>query len=190
MNFKQLIIFLPAALLLGCAAEPTPDMLPGGQTTFDSYAIQAKAYVAERRHFVTEDHVAEIEGNSPFEIRPKNPNGQAVLMIHGLGDSPWTFTDIGKSLADQGYLVRAMLLPGHGTRPADMIGVTSEEWTKAVNEQVALLKKQYPKIWLAGFSTGCNLALDYSEEHPNDVEGLLLFSPAMQVIFNQIGADC
>ena len=75
MNFKQLIIFLPAALLLGCAAEPTPDMLPGGQTTFDSYAIQAKAYVAERRHFVTEDHVAEIEGNSPFEIRPKNPNG-------------------------------------------------------------------------------------------------------------------
>lgn len=26
-----------------------------------------------------------------------------------------------------------------------------------------------------------NLALDYSEEHPDDVEGLLLFSPAMQV---------
>ena len=94
-------------------------------------------------------------------------------MIHGLGDSPWTFTDLGKTLADQGYLVRTMLLPGHGTRPADMIGVTSEDWTKVVNEQVALLKKQYPKIWLAGFSTGCNLALDYSEEHPDDVEGLL-----------------
>lgn len=175
------MIALPVAFLIGCASEPTPDMLPGGQPTFDSYAIQAKAYVAERRHFVTDDHVPEIEGNSPFEIQPKNPNGQAVLMIHGLGDSPWTFTDIGKSLADQGYLVRAMLLPGHGTRPADMIGVTSEEWTKAVNEQVALLKKQYPKIWLAGFSTGCNLALDYLEEHPNDVEGLILFSPAMQV---------
>lgn len=69
-------------------------------------------------------------------------------MIHGLGDSPWTFTDLGKTLADQGYLVRTMLLPGHGTRPADMIGVTSEDWTKVVNEQVALLKKQYPKIWL------------------------------------------
>ena len=97
-------------------------MLPGGQPNFDTYAIQAKAYVAERRHYVTDDHVAEIEGNSPFEIRPKNPNGQAVLMIHGLGDSPWTFTDLGKTLADQGYLVRTMLLPGHGTRPADMIG--------------------------------------------------------------------
>lgn len=181
MNFKPLIIALPVAFLIGCASEPTPDMLPGGQPNFDTYAIQAKAYVAERRHYVTDDHVAEIEGNSPFEIRPKNPNGQAVLMIHGLGDSPWTFTDLGKTLADQGYLVRTMLLPGHGTRPADMIGVTSEDWTKAVNEQVALLKKQYPKIWLAGFSTGCNLALDYSEEHPDDVEGLLLFSPAMQV---------
>ena len=103
------MIALPVAFLIGCASEPTPDMLPGGQPTFDSYAIQAKAYVAERRHFVTDDHVAEIEGNSPFEIQPKNPNGQAVLMIHGLGDSPWTFTDIGKSLADQGYLVRGIL---------------------------------------------------------------------------------
>ena len=90
MNFKPLMIALPVAFLIGCASEPTPDMLPGGQPTFDSYAIQAKAYVAERRHFVTDDHVPEIEGNSPFEIQPKNPNGQAVLMIHGLGDSPWT----------------------------------------------------------------------------------------------------
>ena len=87
MNFKPLIIALPVAFLIGCASEPTPDMLPGGQPNFDTYAIQAKAYVAERRHYVTDDHVAEIEGNSPFEIRPKNPNGQAVLMIHGLGDS-------------------------------------------------------------------------------------------------------
>ena len=82
MNFKPLMIALPVAFLIGCASEPTPDMLPGGQPTFDSYAIQAKAYVAERRHFVTDDHVPEIEGNSPFEIQPKNPNGQAVLMIH------------------------------------------------------------------------------------------------------------
>ena len=94
-ELQAVMIALPVAFLIGCASEPTPDMLPGGQPTFDSYAIQAEAYVAERRHFVTDDHVAEIEGNSPFEIQPKNPNGQAVLMIHGLGDSPWTFTDIG-----------------------------------------------------------------------------------------------
>ena len=47
MNFKPLIIALPVAFLIGCASEPTPDMLPGGQPNFDTYAIQAKAYVAE-----------------------------------------------------------------------------------------------------------------------------------------------
>lgn len=181
MNKTLLSITLGTLLLTGCAGESAHDMLPGGQTTFSSYETESKAYVAEHRHFVTDDRIAEIEGNSPFEIKPVHPNGQAVLMIHGLGDSPWTFSDVGKMLAQHGYLVRAMLLPGHGTKPADMIGVTSEDWEKAVNDQVALLKKQYGQIWLAGFSTGCNLAMDYSETHPKDVKGLILFSPAMQV---------
>ena len=90
------MIALPVAFLIGCASEPTPDMLPGGQPTFDSYAIQAKAYVAERRHFVTDDHVAEIEGNSPFEIQPKNPNGQASEIPLGrlpISENLWPIRD-------------------------------------------------------------------------------------------------
>ena len=45
-NLRHSLIALPVAFLIGCASEPTPDMLPGGQPTFDSYAIQAEAYVA------------------------------------------------------------------------------------------------------------------------------------------------
>lgn len=181
MRRKLILTFLTAALLAGCAGEPTPDRMPEGQPNFDSYLWDAKAFVAEHKVFVTDDHTAEVEGNAPFEIKPKQPNGEAVLLIHGLGDSPWTFRDIGRQLADHGYLVRAMLLPGHGTRPADMIGVSSEDWEKALAQQVSYLKKQYPSIWLGGFSTGCNLALEFADQHPQDVSGLILFSPAMQV---------
>lgn len=181
MRRKLFLTFFAAALLAGCAGEPSPDRMPEGQPNFDSYVWDTKAFVAEHKYFVTDDHTAEIEGNSPFEMKPAHPNGQAVLLIHGLGDSPWTFRDIAKTLSDKGYLVRAILLPGHGTKPADMIGVTSDDWESAVAQQVGYLKKKYPKIWLGGFSTGCNLAMQYADAHPQNVEGLILFSPAMQV---------
>lgn len=66
------MIALPVAFLIGCASEPTPDMLPGGQPTFDSYAIQAEAYVAERRHFVTDDQATRLLKSS-LKIRTAKP---------------------------------------------------------------------------------------------------------------------
>lgn len=180
MKFR--VIFLSAALGFSLAAcsQTAQHQMPLGQNSFYSYELQTKDFVAENRHFVTDDKTAEIEGNSPFEIVPKHPNGKAILMIHGLGDSPWTYHDFARTLADQGYLVRAILLPGHGTKPQDMIGVTSEDWTRAVNEQMDLLKEKYKDIWIAGFSTGCNLAISYAEKY-KDVSGLILFSPAVKV---------
>lgn len=117
--------------------------------------------------------------NAPFELRPAVPSHRAVLLIHGLGDSPWSFTDIAKTLVEQGYVVRTALLPGHGTRPADMIDVRLEDWQQMVSEQVALLRAEFSDIYLGGFSTGGNLVLEYAIDNP-DIRGLLLFSPALR----------
>ena len=79
MNFKPLMIALPVAFLIGCASEPTPDMLPGGQPTFDSYAIQAKAYVAERRRLFATNHIMWLKSKatrllkSSLKIRTAKP---------------------------------------------------------------------------------------------------------------------
>jgi esterase/lipase len=75
--------------------------------------------------------------------------------------------------------VRTALLPGHGTRPADLIGVDIDDWRRLVAEQVALMAQEVPQVYLGGFSTGANLALEYALDH-GEVQGLVLFSPAIK----------
>lgn len=55
-----------------------------------------------------------------------------------------------------------MLLPGHGTRPEDMLEVRLEQWQQVVREQTQQLSREVPKVYLGGFSTGANLVLDYA----------------------------
>ncbi|MDY4162476.1 MAG: tat (twin-arginine translocation) pathway signal sequence, partial [Sutterella sp.] len=87
-------------------------MLPLGQTSFAAYAEDARIWVAEHRPFVTEDRAFELTANLPREYRPAVPDGRGVLLVHGLGDSPWSFSDLAASLAAEGLLVRTVLLPG------------------------------------------------------------------------------
>src|SRR5476649_67099 len=111
------------------------------------------------------DHAAELAWNAPREWRPTGVPKGGILLVHGLGDSPWSFHDVGAKLAEQGFLVRTVLLPGHGTQPADMLDVTLEQWQQVVREQAAILSREVPKVYLGGFSTGANLVLDYAYGH-------------------------
>ena len=64
-------------------------------------------------------------------------------------------------------LVRTVLLPGHGKKKTGGYDwFTSEDWNKAVQEQIDLLKKEVPNVWLGGFSTGGNLAFSQAAEDP------------------------
>ncbi|MGO2240743.1 MAG: hypothetical protein ACTH5D_03185 [Halomonas sp.] len=64
--------------------------------------------------------------NTPFDIRPDEPAKRGILLAHGRGASPWYFIDIATAMANNGWLVRSTLLPGHGTRPADLMLVEKE----------------------------------------------------------------
>lgn len=152
---------------------------PLGQTSFAAYRDETREWLQHSREFQSLDHRAELEWNTPQEWYPEQPASRGILLVHGLGDSPWSFTDLGPSLAKQGYLVRTLLLPGHGSKPSDLINTSINEWRQVLREQAALLRAEVPHLYLGGFSTGANLALDYAYENP-DVEGLLLFSPAFK----------
>ncbi|OZI50818.1 alpha/beta hydrolase [Bordetella genomosp. 4] len=167
-----------AALLItaACAVTERPDA-PLRQISFDTYRQDTVQLLQQRRAFQGADQVAEIEWNAPHEWRPAGQPHKGILLVHGLGDSPWSFHDIGQQLADQGFLVRTVLLPGHGTRPEDMLDVTLEDWRRVVAEQAQALSRDVDQVYLGGFSTGANLVLDYAYAHP-DIQGLLLFSPA------------
>lgn len=174
-------------LLQGCAAPAGPKA-PLGQNDFADYQVQTRQWLLERRAYtsaVAAEQAQETDWNSPREWQPPSAARGGVLLVHGLGDSPWSFTDVGAQLAAQGWLVRSVLLPGHGTRPADMLPITLADWQQVVTEQLALLRRdlategQALPLWLGGFSTGANLVLAQAYSQP-DVAGLLLFSPAFK----------
>ena len=182
-----LVVALTLALT-GCVQPPdSPAFKPSQETpeytqeSFDLYIEETRNWLDANRAFITNDHEKEINANAPFELKPEKTlnKTKAVLLVHGLGDSPYSFIDIAPLLAEQGFLVRVILLPGHGSKPADLMSVEVADWINTVEHHTQLLKSEVDEVWLGGFSTGGNLVTSYAIDDKS-IEGLLLFSPAFQ----------
>ena len=123
-----------------------------------------------------------IEGNSPFLLTPdtvRRPS-RGILMAHGLTDSPFAMRDMAQFFQRQGFYVLAMLLPGHGTRPGDLLRVCWRDWVRAHQRLLDLLSEQVDRVYACGFSAGAALSLYQSTLNPA-IRGLFLFAPALGV---------
>ncbi|MEE3650700.1 alpha/beta fold hydrolase [Brenneria sp. HEZEL_4_2_4] len=176
--FSSMVIGVFLLLISGCTGAQQ-DIMPLGQTSFARYQQETARWVEQHRAFQTTDKNLELVWNTPQEMRPAGKPTKGILLVHGLGDSPGSFNDIMTRLAEQGFLVRTVLLPGHGTRPADMLHITVDDWRRVVAEQAAILSHEVDDVYLGGFSTGGNLVLEYALSHP-EIKGLALFSPAIK----------
>ncbi|MEQ9916048.1 alpha/beta fold hydrolase [Pectobacterium aroidearum] len=181
-TWKQVIASLFALVgvlfIVGCNSNPR-DITPLGQASFERYQQDTTRWVEQHRAFQTTDKQLELRWNTPSETRPIGQPHKAILLVHGLGDSPGSFIDVTPQLVKQGFLVRTVLLPGHGTQPSDLLHVTVDDWREVVAEQAAILSKEVDEVYLGGFSTGGNLVLEYALQHP-EIKGLVLFSPAIK----------
>ncbi len=161
------------------------DRFHGQGLSFAEYITQTQAMITQVRCDGHSAHAADIlQMNSPFDWKPGNESTQTpkrgVLLIHGLYDSPFSLMEIGRHLLAQGFWVRAVLLPGHGTVPGDLLSMHYSEWLKAVDYGI----DSFPpldELWLAGFSVGGSLVINAALRHPS-ITGLMLFSPALQLI--------
>ncbi|WP_420065254.1 alpha/beta hydrolase [Pectobacterium colocasium] len=174
----SLLALVGVLFIVGCNSNPR-DITPLGQASFERYQQDTTRWVEQHRAFQSTDKQLELRWNTPNETRPAGQPHKAILLVHGLGDSPGSFIDVTPQLVEQGFLVRTVLLPGHGTRPSDLLHVTVDDWRKVVAEQAAILSKEVDEVYLGGFSTGGNLVLEYALQHP-EIKGLVLFSPAIK----------
>ncbi|MFV1874023.1 MAG: alpha/beta hydrolase [Oleiphilus sp.] len=148
------------------------------QPSLEQYISETRRWLSQHRDFISEDHARELQMNSPFFLHSAE-NTHVIMLIHGLGDSPFYFRDIADSLHQQGYDVLSILLPGHGSKPSDLLKPHYEDWQNMVDFYAFQLKQRYANVWLGGFSTGANLATTHALVH-EDIQGLLLFSPGFQ----------
>ena len=153
---------------------------------FDDYIAQSRRQIADARLDLSATNRERIiDGNAPFSLSPA-PDCAAtlprrgILLSHGLTDSPYSMRALGRFFQQHCFHVRAILLPGHGTRPGDLLEVTWQEWEKAVAFGVESLAREVDQIYLAGFSTGGALSL-HRALNDRRIKGLFLFSPAVEI---------
>jgi esterase/lipase len=168
----------------------------GLNSRFNGNGLPFADYVAMSREMLTRAHSALgatdlkkiVDGNAPFELKPPSgfPRGKnrvyrrGVLLIHGLTDSPYFMRYLAEFFQQSGFRVMAILLPGHGTQPGDLLEVSWREWARAVAYGVDRMDEEADEIYLAGFSAGGALSV-YHSLLDKRVRGLFLFSPALRV---------
>lgn len=55
----------------------------------------------------------------------------AIVLLHGCSDSPYSMRRLAEAAVDEGYHAIVLRLPGHGTVPAALVDVRSEQWRGA-----------------------------------------------------------
>jgi len=157
-------------------------------TPFPEYIEIIRDIIARTRTDLTSENRDKIiDANCPYEWFPENKDGtdpskykKGILLVHGLYDSPYTLRGIGKYLNKMGFLVRSVLLPGHGTVPGDLLNTHYHEWLEAVNYGLDSFKDEVENLFIMGFSLGGLLSLDTALKTPN-LKGTVLFSPAIKI---------
>ncbi len=117
-----------------------------------------------------------------FTTGQKEPN--AIVLVHGLTDSPYFMRAIGRHFHRLGFNVVMPLLQGHGLRePKGMQGVSLAEWRENVAFALATGRRLGDRVSIGGLSTGGTLSID-AALHPleNAVDGaVFLFSAALDL---------
>ena len=125
--------------------------------------------------------------NRSFVLPAQTPKA-AVLLLHGMSDSPYSLRSLGQALHGAGALVLGLRIPGHGTAPSGLVEVSWQDMAAAVRLAVRHLAEQTDgvPIYIVGYSNGAALAVHYAlsaveDESLPKASRLVLISPAIGV---------
>lgn len=111
------------------------------------------------------------------------PTDKAVVLVHGLSDSPYFMSAIGEYFHQElGYNVYVPLLHFHGLKePMGMEDVEVKEWKANVEFAINVAKDNAKQVSIGGLSTGGTLSVLMAATHPSIKGELYLFSAALDL---------
>ena len=104
-----------------------------------------------------------------------------VVLVHGFTGSPAAMRPWAEFLNAHGYSVRVPLLPGHGTKPADLNEIEWPEWPAKVLSEISELQKHCSQIFVAGLSMGGGTTLQVASTNADQLSGIILVNPMIHV---------
>ena len=173
--------------------------LPRFTGDFNVYQSQVRTFL--QRHSMRQRSAEDISLNLPFEMTANSavPYRGRFLLLHGLNDSPYVWTDIAVELVNRGFDVRAPLFEGHGSTPEAMLKVSYQDWLETARDHFRLWQDPDIPLFIGGFSMGAVIATllaiendttgnpgstTNSENRSSGVAGLFLISPAFHSRLN------
>ena len=125
--------------------------------------------------------------NHSFTLNADSPRA-AVLLLHGMSDSPYSLRHLGERLRAAGANVLGLRMPGHGTAPSGLVDITWQDMAAAVRVAMRHLAQQNEglPIYVVGYSTGAALAVHYALATLDNaalppIERIVVLSPAIGV---------
>lgn len=129
--------------------------------------------------------------NRSYVLTPDGPPRGAVVLLHGLTDSPYSLRHIAEFYRSRGYVAVGIRMPGHGTVPGGLEAADWPEWMAAtrlaVREATRLAGPDTP-LDIVGYSNGGALAMIYALDALNDPAlrsptRVVLMSPMIGITF-------
>lgn len=66
--------------------------------------------------------------NHSYELMPEGEPKGAVVLLHGLTDSPYSMRNVAELYRQQGFVAIGLRIPAHGTVPGALTKVRWEDW--------------------------------------------------------------
>lgn len=122
-------------------------------------------------------------------IMEHNEATKAIVLVHGLTDSPYFMTAIGNYFfSELGYNVYLPLLHFHGLKePKGMEGVSLNEWKANVYFAINIAASKVNNVAIGGLSTGGTLSFYAAVNNKKVLGALYLFSAALDLAGGFIG---
>ncbi|WP_413723407.1 alpha/beta hydrolase [Sodalis sp. RH23] len=126
--------------------------------------------------------------NRSYILMPEGTPKGAVVLLHGLTDTPYSLRHIAESYRRQGFVAIGIRMPAHGTVPGALTDVRWEDWmaaTRLAVRQARVLGGDAP-LHIVGFSNGGALAMKYALDalenpHLTKPTRIILLSPMIGV---------
>jgi esterase/lipase len=122
------------------------------------------------------------DGCHPLIFKHGDRSRNAIVLVHGLTDSPYFMRDIGEYFcAEMGFDVYIPLLQAHGLKdPQGMNGASAEAWKADVRFAITEANKSGGRVSIGGLSTGGALSIEMAINDENAIDGgIFLFSAAL-----------
>jgi alpha-beta hydrolase superfamily lysophospholipase len=127
--------------------------------------------------------------NRSYILEPETAPVGAVVLLHGLTDSPYSLRHLARRYREHGFIAVAIRLPGHGTVPSGLTDVNWEDWSAATGLAVREARRRIGPsrpLHLVGFSNGGALAMKYALDALGDktltrADRIVLISPMIGI---------